>query len=223
MKKLVVSGMFGLALAASALPQSANAETIQLAPIQPILRSTAIALSCTNPGGSQDVGKQPVIKNTASATIKAGYVISWTSSDGDKGMFKLDADLPVGATTKALGAPGNAYTCNASITPRADLTVKSAQWSGNSSVNVTIANSDTFVDAPSSVVRLEVMSCSGQVLQTLSSVPVAVPKGETRFVNFPTWLPSGKTFLRVTADANKQVSERLETNNILDGMNSCIN
>ncbi len=48
-------------------------------------------VECTNPGGSQDVGKTPTLKNTTGATMKKDFLVTWSSSDGDHSQIRLEA------------------------------------------------------------------------------------------------------------------------------------
>ena len=211
-----------LALGIVAAPKNAEADLIR-APL--IVLGTTIPLTCSNSGSHQDVAKTPILKNTSGATLHAGQTLSWKSSDGDKGSVKLAADLAPNATIQGIGNPGNAFTCTASFVTSADLTIKGAQFNaGWTSATVQVQNLDSWVDAPPSVVKVEVVQCgSGTVLATGNSVAVPVAKGQAMTVTVPfSSAVSGKKYLRVRADANKQVIERNEQNNLSDDFNSCI-
>jgi subtilase family serine protease len=83
-------------------------------------------------------------------------------------------------------------------------------------------NRSAHITSMPDLTRLEVMSCSGQVLQKYESAPIAIPKNQVRSVTFPATFVPGKAYLRVTADATLKVLERNETNNVYDGSGSCI-
>jgi hypothetical protein len=218
MKKLVVSGLAALSLAAAVMPENEAGADGRLV----LQFGTAVPVECSNPGSSQDVGKTPVLKNTTGATMKKDFLVSWSSSDGDHNQLRLEADLPPGGTVKALGAAGNAYTCTARFFSEPDLTVKAATWQGASSVKVDVQNLDSWIASKPSVVRLEVLACSGEVLHSYDSAPLTFAKGETKSISFPTAYPGGNTYLRVTADAKSAVLERNEKNNVLDGIGTCV-
>jgi hypothetical protein len=80
-----------------------------------VVRIPMAPLQCSNPGGQQDVAKEPVITNTTSKTLPKGQKIFWKSSDGDKGSVTLDAPLAPGKTVVDRGHAGpQSYTCTAS-------------------------------------------------------------------------------------------------------------
>jgi subtilase family serine protease len=211
-----------LALGIVATPKKAEADLVR-APL--ITLGTSIALSCSNPGSHQDVAKTPILKNITTAPIKAGQTVHWKASDGDYGSMKLQADLAPGASISTIGKPGQSYTCTSNFFTSADLTVQSAQFTyGFAGANVTVQNLDSWVDAPPSIVRVEVVSCNGgAVLASADSSAVALAKGQSKTLSVPfASAPSGRKYLRVRADANKQVIERNEANNLLDDYNSCL-
>lgn len=79
-----------------------------------VARLPMTPLQCSNPGGQQDVAKEPVITNTTSKTLPKGQKIYWKSSDSDKGTITLDAPLAPGKTVIDRGHAGQNYTCTAS-------------------------------------------------------------------------------------------------------------
>jgi hypothetical protein len=80
-----------------------------------ITRIPMTQLQCSNPGGQQDVAKEPVITNTTSKTLPKGQKIYWKSSDSDKGTLTLDAPLAPGKSVIDRGHAGpQSYTCTAS-------------------------------------------------------------------------------------------------------------
>jgi len=210
-----------LGVVACAAPFMAGGEREASADVPKLTFGTSVALSCSNPGSHQDVAKTPIIKNTTTATLKAGQSVSWKSSDGDYGTLKLSADLPPGGTVSALGKPGNSYTCSSSFRTNPDLTIGYAKFTSSSSVEIQVKNLDSWVGAGSSVVKLEVMSCSGQVLSSSVSSAMSLAKGESKTFSMSATHAPG-SYLRVTADAKQQVLEKNEKNNIADGINSCI-
>ncbi len=187
------------------------------------LAVNAVFISCANSGGQQDVAKSPSLKNTTTASIPKGYVLSWSASDGDKGTVTLAADLAPGATVKAQGTkPGNVYTCNASFQSKPDLVIQNVSWaSGNQSVSVKLANLDAWVGAGQSAVALEMLSCKGSVLKSTIIGAAAVSKASSTSVSIAATLPNTKYYFRIKADAAAQVSERNENNNLWDGISSC--
>lgn len=219
-------GIFGLGLgllATLAAPAPQAEAQVVAGPIvtAPLLLST-VNVGCSNPGSSQDVAKTPVLKNTTSAAIPKGYVLNWKASDGDQGSVTLQANLAPGATVRAQGTAGNGYSCSASFNSKPDLIVKKAAWVSTSSIAVEIQNQDAWIAAGQSSVKLEVVACSGAVLQTLSLGLRSVPKAGTSALTFTATRPSGKHYLRVKADAGLQVSEKNENNNLWDAVNSCM-
>jgi len=219
MKKIVVTGLLSLSLACAFLaPENKALATERIAPQ---LGST-VDLQCSNPGSSQDVSKTPIIKNTSGAALKKDYLVFWRTNSGDKGSFRLDADLAPNGTVLAHGGPGNGYTCTANILSRADLVPTTAVWQGTTAVKVDVSNLDPWIAAEASTVRLEVMACSGQVLQSYDSAPLTFAKNEAKSLTFNAKFVPGKTYLRVTADATSKVLERNEKNNVLDGASSCV-
>src|SRR5437763_6930612 len=80
-----------------------------------VARIPMAPLQCSNPGGQQDVAKEPVITNTTSKTLPKGQKIYWKSSDSDKGTLTLDAPLAPGKSVIDRGHAGpQSYTCTAS-------------------------------------------------------------------------------------------------------------
>ncbi len=227
MKRIASTGLFGLFVAAVAgiAPAASAQETysggIVALPLGTLSLGTSIAVECANPGSQQDVLKTPILKNTTGATLKAGMVVSWSASDGDKGSVRLSADLAPNATLKVQGSkPGQVYTCSSQFFSRPDLLISRAA-PGTGGIQVDLSNADPWAGASPSVVKLEVISCSGSVLQTLNASPVAMAKGEKKTLTFAATMPA-KSYLRVTADAQGQVGEKLETNNVWDAINSCL-
>lgn len=214
-------GKLVLGFVACGAPLLAGGDKEAAADVPRLVFATSVALTCQNPGSHQDVAKSPVIKNSTTATLKAGQTINWKSSDGDSGSIKLSADLPPGGSITGLGKPGNAYSCTSAFYTNPDLTVGYAKFTSSSEVEIQVKNLDPWVGAGSSVVKLEVVSCSGQVLKTIESSAMTLAKGESKtFKLSASSAPS--SYLRVKADSKQQVLEKNETNNTMDGMNSCI-
>jgi hypothetical protein len=215
----------GFAVVAAALfaavvgaPRQANAELVR-----PVFNfGTPISLECANAGSHQDVAKTPIIKNTSGAAVAAGRTLFWKSNDGDYGSLKLQSDLAPGATVSAIGKPGNAYSCTSHFLTSPDLTIKKAAFSTSTSASIEVQNLDAWVAAGPSVVRIEVVSCSGPVLASIDTAPLAMAKGEVKAMTVPFGATSGKKYLRVRADATGKVFERDEKNNLWDDMNTCI-
>jgi len=223
--KSVVKGFVFAALAAvgvgAAAPRSADAQII--ATQVPLSLGTTIAIACSNPGSHQDVAKTPILKNITSAAIPKGRTLYWKASDGDVGSVKLVADLAPGATIQGLGKAGNGYNCSSNFLTSADLTIRKAQFATATSASIEVQNLDAWVDAGPSVTRVEVVSCSGyQVLASADIPAMPVAKGQVKAVSVPLAATSGKRFLRVRADVNKNVMERSESNNLWDDFNSCV-
>lgn len=186
---------------------------------------TKVSLACANPGSHQDVSKTPTITNTSGATLRSGMTISWRSSDGDQGTTTLGADVAVGGEVHVLGKPGNAYSCTADFMSAPDLVIDSAKWVGANQVTISWRNTDPWVDAGPSVIRIEARSCASQgVLQThdLAPFPLAKMTGQaTNPITIPFSKPPG-SYLRVTADATQKVIEKNETNNSWEDMDVCV-
>jgi len=225
----LVGFMVGLVVVGASLSAYASGDapisTVQRAPVTPIVQlslGTSIAISCSNPGSHQDVSKQPILKNTAGATIKKGTLLTWKATDGDSGSVKLEADLPPNGTVTAMGSAGNGYQCTAGFFSKPDLAIKTAQWATQTSINVQVQNLDGFVDAKPSIVHLEVYSCSNQLLASADSPLVAIGKGETKTLAMAVPATSGKRYLKVKADSTMLVSEKNEANNVMDTMDSCV-
>jgi hypothetical protein len=210
-----VIGALALGMAS---PKRADADLVRVN----LNLGTSIALGCANGGSHQDVAKTPILKNTTAAAIGKGRTLYWKSSDSDYGSVKLEADLAPGATVQGLGHPGNSYTCTSSFVTSADLIVKKAQFATLTSATIEVQNIDSWVDAPPSITRVEVVSCSGPVLATIDVPAMPLAKGQLKSVTVPFSVPGGKKYLRVRADATKAVIERNEANNLMDDMNSCI-
>lgn len=210
-----------LGVVACAAPFAAGSEREASADVPKLTFGTSVALSCSNPGSHQDVAKSPIIKNSTTGTLKAGQIVRWKASDGDYGSLKLTADLPPGGTVTALGKPGNAYTCTSSFLSNPDLTIGYAKYTSSSQVQIQVKNLDSWVGAGSSVVKLEVMSCSGQVLSSKLSSSMTLAKGDSKTFTLSASRPPN-SYLRVTADSKQQVLEKNEKNNVSDGINSCI-
>ncbi len=223
-RKLMVLGFMvgAVSVMGLATPKDASADLMPINPVVVRTLATSIPITCMNPGSHQDVSKTPSLKNTAGGTIRKGQILSWKSSDGDHGTIKLDADLAPNASVQVLGQPGNGYTCTSSFTTSPDLTIRTAQWSTNTAIAVQLENTDSWVDAAPSVVHLEVMSCSGQVLAQSDSVAVPVAKGQIKPLSFTVPPTTGKRYLRVKADATNAVLEKNEMNNLFDAINSCV-
>ena len=196
----------------------------QIAMVPVVSLGTSIPVSCVNSGSSQEIAKTPSLKNDTGKTIPAGKTISWKASDGDYGSLKLAADLPAGGTVKLQGKkPGNVYTCSAFFFASPDLQPTKGMYSpSTSTVAISITNKDAFVGAGSSVARVELYSCSGTLLGSNKTPAFSLVAGETK--SFTLTIPgsAAKTYLKVVADNDKQVAESVESNNILDTMNSCI-
>lgn len=186
------------------------------------ITAPVIAVGCASPGGSQDVAKTPVLKNTASVALAKGTTITWKSSDGDSGKVVLAADLAVGATVKAQGTKaGNGYTCSANYVARPDLKVKKVWLSGPMQATVELANLDPYADAPASKIRLDIGLCNTNMTQTLESSPVAVGKGQTKLVTFDYPAMFGTTRYQAWADIGDSVKESFEQNNVWYDYNLC--
>jgi hypothetical protein len=220
--KSVVKGFVLAALATigigAAAPSAADADVIR----PNFTIGTPIALGCANPSSHQDVAKTPVLKNVTTAAIPKGRTLYWKSTDGDSGSVKLEADLAPGATIQGIGKPGNGYSCTGNFVTSADLTVKKAQWASATSATIEVQNLDLWVDAPATVTRVEVVSCSGSVLATADLPAMALAKGQSKSATVVLAPTSGKKYLRVRADANKTLLERSEVNNLWDDINSCV-
>lgn len=72
-----------------------------------------VSLGCKNPGSHQDVAKTPSITNTTGKILKKGAKLSWSATDGDKGVVTLQNDLAPNASVQAMGSAGNGYSCQA--------------------------------------------------------------------------------------------------------------
>jgi hypothetical protein len=201
-----------------AAPKTAEADLITV----PLYLGSYVAVGCSNAGGSQDVAKTPVLKNTTGATITAGHTLFWKSSDGDSGSVKLASDLVPNAWVEGMGHPGNAYSCTSNFTEWSDLKVQSAAFTGLTTAQVTVANIDPFVDAGASVTRVQVVSCSGPVLASMDLSPIAIGKGQSKVFNVTFRAQSGRKYLHIVADVNKQVIEGNEQNNVWDDEGTCI-
>ena len=219
MKKIVVSGLLALGFAAIALSPETSASAKDRIAIQ---LGSSVSLGCQNPGSSQDVEKTPIIKNTTGVKLDKGHIIWWHTNGGETEHFALAADLLPGATTLGSGGPGNGYSCTANIFSMPDLIPSKVEWLGTTALKVDVKNLDPFVPSEAAVTRLEVMSCSGDVLQTYDSAPMTFAKNEAKTITFPAKFVPGKAYLRITADATKKVLERNETNNVYDGSGSCV-
>ena len=220
MKKIVVSALLATACVAAFVSTGTTATAKER---QAIVLGTAVPIQCTNPGSSQDVAKTPSLINTTGIAIPAGQMLFWKTNGSDPGgSIRLTAALQPGASVMVQGGAGNGYTCTASFARMPDLMPSKVQWQGNSSLAVDVTNTDPWVMADPAVMRVEIMSCSGDVLQKYDSAPVALGKGEKKSLVFPATFVPGKAYLRVTADATKKVMEHSETNNVYDGSGSCI-
>jgi hypothetical protein len=209
-----------VALGFMGVPKEADAQILYRTPL---LIGTPVAVSCMNPGSHQDVAKNPIIKNTSAATIKAGKTIAWKATDGDKGSMKLLADLPVNGTVTVSGVAGNGYTCSASFMSSADLTISSASLGANNQALFTIQNLDPWVDAPPQVVRFEVVECSSnKVLASLDTAEFPMTKMSGKSFSLSISPSSGKRYVRVKADATGKVGEFNEQNNVYASMDSCV-
>ena len=189
---------------------------------QAINLGTNVDMDCKNPGSPQDAAKTPFLINNTGVTIPKGQILSWESTTNEKGTVKLDADLKPGESVVGHGGAGNFYTCKAHFSRMPDLQPTKVTWQGTSSLMVNVTNMDAWVSTEPSIVRVEIMSCSGDVLQSYDSAPAAYAKGETKSLTFPAKYVPGKAYLRVTADASKKVLEHSETNNVYDGSGSCV-
>ena len=222
--------IFGLALAAASLAivpsaSAANTEPANAAPAPASAGGilTSVAVTCTNPGSSQDVVKTPSLTNSTSTKIPAGKMVFFKSSDGDVGTLLLPADLLPGASVKLQGAkPGQVYACTGSFYSQADLVVSSAAL-GMTEATVNIRNTNPWVDAIPSAVRLQIINCSGNAVQkTVYSAPISVPKSSTRSVKIPV-TSVGRVYFKVLADGQKAVPESNESNNEFESsQNSCL-
>ena len=219
MKTTLTSGFLASALVLALLaPEAPAAATERIV----LNLGTAVPLQCQNPGSQQDVAKTPVIKNTTGATIPKSHLIRWATNSGDKGEIHLEADLAPGATVIGQGGAGNGYQCSATFQSMPDLVPWKAEWQGTSALKVEVKNLDPWVPTDGSVVRVQVMSCSGAVLQAYDSAPLAIAGGQVKAVTVPATFVPGKAYLRITADATTKVLERNEVNNVMDGSGSCI-
>ncbi len=223
--KLGLGTVIGAALVALAAgtPKDASAETATISTTR-IPLPTFVSIDCQNPGSSQDVAKTPVLKNTALTTLYKGQRLSWSSSDGDYGQLTLAADLPPGGTVKAMGKAGNAYTCKSSYIAQPDLKIRQAKMVSASQAYVELQNADPYVGAGASSVLFELRACNtSAVIATAKSSALSLSKGEIKSLSFPVAQPySGKTYVRVVADADKKISESNEINNDWSGLDGCI-
>ena len=213
--------IFGLALAAAAclaiVPSTGTAHAAGGGLL------TSVAITCTNPGSSQDVAKTPSLTNSTSAKIPAGRMLFFKASDGDVGTLLLPADLAPGASVKLQGAkPGQAYSCTGSFYSQADLVVASATL-GMTEATVDIKNTNPWVDAAASTARLQIINCSGgSVQKTVYSAPITIPKSSVVRVKIPV-TSVGLVYFKVLADGQKTVPESNEYNNEFESsQNSCL-
>jgi hypothetical protein len=221
MKKILFPALAAVSLFAALAGSDASAQT--LSPATAITFVPQVAIECANPGSHQDVAKTPILKNTTGSVIPKGKILRWRSTDGDYGSVQLQSDLAPGAVVRGLGDAGNGYQCTASFSAGApDLTIVSAKWTTATTVAVQVRNLNAFAGAAPSVVRVQSMSCSGLQLAAKDSAEIALAKGETKTVilSVPAW--TGKSYLRVTADATKKVWESNEGNNVSEDMGSCV-
>jgi hypothetical protein len=226
MKKLLsLSLLASVAVAAAVVAPAPRVEAQIIAQLPPggvSLSIVPITIACKNPGSSQDVAKTPVLTNSTSHPIAKGKTLTWKSSDGDGGSLKLDADLLPGASIKAMGKAGNGYTCSSTYLANPDLTVTNAMPSSSGYV-VKVQNLDKHAWAPASTVRIDFLSCSGgAVVATAQGKVDSLFAGGSASVVVATPKPL-KTYIRVTADAAKQVVEGNEGNNVwTESMNGCL-
>jgi hypothetical protein len=187
---------------------------------------TFVSVQCSNPGSSQDVAKTPAIKNTSLTTLYKGQRINWYASDGDLGQVTLGADLPPGATVKAMGKAGNGYTCTSSYVAMPDLKIRQAKVVSSTEAMVEVQNADPYSTAPGSAVLFELRSCNtNAVLATSKSANIALGKGEFKAITFA--LPAtaqvpGRKYVRAVADVDARVSESNEQNNLWNSQSSCL-
>jgi hypothetical protein len=200
-----------------ASPRTADADIVRM----PIYLGTSIPLGCSNAGGSQDVAKTPVLKNTTSAPLPVGSTLWWKSTDGDSGQIKLDKALVPGATVEGLGHPGSAYTCSGSFLAMADLTVAKAQFTTQTSAFVEVQNLNPWVDTKPNITRVEVVSCSGPVLSTVD-LTAPIGKGEIKSFNVPFPAVGGQKYLHIQADATNLILEGNKKNNVWDEIGTCV-
>jgi|GEM_PF-4964745 len=214
----------GVAVFALAASGATDARADDVKPLRMIPLPSFVSIECSNPGSAQDVAKTPVLKNTAQTTLYKGQRIRWSASDGDVGDVTLTADLPPGATVKAMGKPGQAYTCSSSYVAQPDLKIRQAKLLSTKEALVEVQNADPYAAAGNSQVLFELRSCqTDAVLATSKSAPVSLAKGEYKALTFGIAQPfSGKTYVRAVADVEKVISESNEANNLWDGQRGCV-
>ncbi len=219
MKKLISLSLLAVvAVAASAAPAQ-----IMVIPTGPLtIAGVPVTVACKNPGSSQDVAKTPTLTNTTSFAIAKGKTLMWKSSDGDSGSLKLDADLAPGASVKAMGKAGNAYTCSGSFLAYPDLTVASVT-PATSGFTVKVQNLDKHAYSAGSTVRVEFLSCStNAVIGSAQGTVSSILAGGSATALVSATKP-GKSYLRITADSAKQIVEGNESNNTwTESLNVCV-
>ncbi len=221
MKKLI--SLSFLAAVAAVVPAPRAEAQIAIMPTGPLtIAGVPISVACKNPGSSQDVAKTPSLTNTTSYTIAKGRTLMWKSSDGDSGSHKLEADLAPGASVKAMGKAGNAYTCAGTYLAYPDLRVASVAASG-SGYTVKIQNLDKHAQSAGSTVKIEFLSCStNAVIGVAQGTVPSVFAGGTANALVTATKP-GKSYMRITADSSKQVVEGNESNNTFtESLNVCL-
>ena len=219
MKKLIALSF--LAAVAAVVPAAPRAEA-QIATGPLTIAGVPISVACKNPGSSQDVAKTPSLTNTTSYTIPKGRTLTWKSSDGDFGSHKLEADLLPGATVKAMGKPGNGYTCTGTYLAYPDLRVASFTASG-SGYTVKIQNLDKHAASTGSTVKIEFLSCSTNAVVGVAqgTAPGVLAGGIANAL--VTASKPGKVYMRITADAAKKIVEGNEANNTFtESLNVCL-
>lgn len=146
----------------------------------------------------------------------------WKSSDGDSGSLKLDADLAPGASVRAMGKAGNAYTCSGNLLAYPDLTVASVT-PATSGFTVKVQNLDKHAPSAGSTVRIEFLSCStNAVIGSAQGAVSSIYAGGSASA-FVSATKPGKSYLRITADSAKKIVEGNESNNSwTESLNACV-
>lgn len=215
MKKL---SLVVLALAASSLSlaSSAAADSPALQPVQPLQRVQAeTPLACSGSGASDVRSQNHSIKNTLHTAIPKGWVLRWRSSNGMSGNVTLNADLAPGESVDVY-QPGhtNGYSCTAGFfMGEADFLLKSVKWTGPNTAQVEIVNTNPFVAAGASVIRVESLKCLQSPVQTVSVTLPSLDKGASKTVDVQ--IPQANAdYLQATANATSSVPETNKANNV---------
>jgi hypothetical protein len=185
-------------------------------------------LPCKAVGKSAKYARDHTIDNNTRAAIPAGFVLSWSASDGGAGTHRLTAPLAPGAGVR-IEAPGQTpgYSCTATfMPPAADLQVLRVKPDRDPVVE--LRNRAAWRPASATSLRLRSFRCPAKLLGSHEQPLGALrPEESTAVTLSRTLVTHGADYIEVTVNPDRRTSEADYSNNtarlpLADARNRCV-